>query len=156
MSFNAATRTFSGTPSVAGSWNVMVTAQDSFGAVVSTTLQVTTPNEAPVITTSIPDFNLVYAKVYADNPFAQRHWQTLNVSAESAGTVTIRPTFNGVAGSDRTLDADGRCAFEVPRNAPAIGNTMQVGLTVFGGGERVRLHGFSLDYRDHTERRRNR
>jgi hypothetical protein len=107
-------------------------------------------------TAAYGDFNLTYATVYADNPFAQRHWQTLNVSAETAGTVTITPTFNGVAGSARTLDADGRCAFEVPRNAPAIGNTMQIGLTVAAGSSRVKLHGFSVDYRDHTERRRNR
>jgi hypothetical protein len=105
---------------------------------------------------SYADFSMTYATVYADNPFAQRHWQTLNVSAETAGAATIAPTFNGVAGSARTLGADGRCAFEVPRNAPAIGNTMQIGLTVATSGAHVKLHGFSLDYRDHTERRGNR
>lgn len=105
---------------------------------------------------SYADCSMTYAPVYADNPFAQRHWQTLNVSVEAAGSVSITPTFNGVAGSSRTPGADGRCAFEVPRNAPAIGNTMQVGLTVTAGGNRVKLHGFSLDYRDHTDRRRNR
>lgn len=102
------------------------------------------------------NFSLTYATVYADNPFAQRHWQVLNVSAETTGTVTITPTFNGVAGAARTLGADGRCAFEVPRNAPAIGNTMQVALSVSANGNLVKLHGFSLDYRDHTERRGNR
>lgn len=100
------------------------------------------------------NFNLTYANVYADNPFAQRHWQTLNVSAETSAA-TITPTFNGVAGNARTLDADGRVGFEVPRNAPAIGNTMQIGLTVVTS-VRTKLNGFSIDYRDHTERRKTR
>lgn len=100
------------------------------------------------------NFNLTYAKIYADNPFAQRHWQTLNVSAETAGA-TITPTFNGVSGSARTLDSDGRAGFEVPRNAPAIGNTMQVGLSVVTS-VRTKLNGFAIDYRDHTERRKTR
>jgi hypothetical protein len=100
------------------------------------------------------NFGLTYATIYADNPFAQRHWQTLNVSAETAGA-TITPTFNGVAGSARTLDTDGRAGFEVPRNAPAIGNTMQVGLSV-ATSVRTKLNGFAIDYRDHTERRKTR
>lgn len=100
------------------------------------------------------NFNMTYANVYADNPFAQRHWQTLNVSAETAGA-TITPTFNGVSGSSRTLDADGRAGFEVPRNAPAIGNTMQVGLSVVTS-VRTKLNGFALDYRDQTDRRKTR
>lgn len=105
---------------------------------------------------SMANFSMTYATVYADNPFAQRHWQTLNVSAETAGSVTVTATFNGVSGGSRTLGADGRVAFEVPRNAPAIGNTLQVALSVTAGGNSVKLNGFALDYRDHTERRRTR
>jgi hypothetical protein len=100
------------------------------------------------------NFNLTYQSIYADNPFAQRHWQTLNVSAETAGA-TITPKFNGVSGSSRTLDSDGRAGFEVPRNAPAIGNTMQIGLTV-ATSVRTKLNGFAIDYRDHTDRRKTR
>lgn len=103
------------------------------------------------------DMSMTFARVYADNPFAQRHWQTLSVSAEvTGGPVTLTPSFNGLAGTPRTLDASGRASFEVPRNAPAIGNTMTIGLTVAANGGRVKLHGFALDYRDQTERRRNR
>jgi hypothetical protein len=104
------------------------------------------------------DMSLTFARVYADNPFAQRHWQTLSVSADVSGgvPVTITPSFNGLAGSTRTLDASGRASFEVPRNAPAIGNTMTVGLSVVANGASVKLHGFALDYRDQTERSKNR
>lgn len=100
------------------------------------------------------NFNLTYQSIYADNPFAQRHWQTLNVSAETSAA-TIATTFNGVAGETRTLDADGRAGFEVPRDAPAIGNTMQIGLAITTS-VRTKLNGFSIDYRDHTERRKTR
>ena len=99
-------------------------------------------------------FSLTYQNIYADNPFAQRHWQTLNISAETT-SATFAPTFNGVAGETRTLDAAGRAGFEVPRNAPAIGNTLQVGLTVTTN-VRTKLNGFAIDYRDHTDRRRTR
>lgn len=100
------------------------------------------------------NFNLTYQSIYADNPFAQRHWQALNVSLETTGA-TITPTFNGVAGETRTLDSDGRAGFETPRNAPAIGNTMQIGLSVVTSA-RTKLNGFSIDYRDHTDRRKTR
>lgn len=100
------------------------------------------------------NFSMTYARIYADNPFAQRHWQTLNVSAETSAA-TIATTFNGVSGGSRALGADGRAGFEIPRNAPAIGNTMEVGIAVTTS-VRTKLHGFSIDYRDHTERRRNR
>lgn len=98
--------------------------------------------------------SMTYQPVYADNPFAQRHWQTLNVSGESSAA-TITPTFNGVACSARSLGTDGRVAFEVPRNAPAIGNSMQVKIDVTTS-VRTKLNGFALDYRDHTDRRRTR
>lgn len=99
-------------------------------------------------------FSFTYQRVYGENPFAQRQWQTLNVSAETAGA-TVQPTFNATAGSTRTLDADGRAGFEVPRNAPAVGNTLQVTINVTTTNH-TKLHGFALDYRDHTDRRKNR
>lgn len=109
--------------------------------------------------TNRSDMSATFARVYADNPFAQRHWQTLNVSVElsgAGGPVTIVPSFNGLAGSSRVVDASGRVSFEVPRNAPAVGNTMAIGLTITANGRSVKLHGFALDYRDLTERHKNR
>jgi hypothetical protein len=100
------------------------------------------------------NFNYTYQTVYGDNPFALRQWQTLNVTAETAGA-TVQPTFNATVGNSRALDADGRAGFEVPRNAPAVGNTLQVKVDVVTAN-RTKVTGIALDYRDHTDRRKNR
>lgn len=58
ISFNAATRTFSGTPTAGGTSAITVTAKDSGGKTATDTfnLSVTTPgNDAPVLVTAIPD-----------------------------------------------------------------------------------------------------
>lgn len=100
------------------------------------------------------NFSITYQPVYADNPFAQRQWQTLSVSADTA-SATITPTFNSTAGNSRAIDATGRVSFDVPRNAPAIGNTMQVKIDVTTSA-RTKLYGFAIDFVDMTDRRRNR
>lgn len=102
------------------------------------------------------NMNVQFARVYADNPFVQRHWQSVSLSADvTGGSAVVTPNFNGLDGAPRTLDSSGRATFEVPRNAPAIGNTMQVGFSV-STTAKVALHGFALTYRDQTERNKNR
>lgn len=100
-----------------------------------------------------------YQPVYADNPFAQRQWQSVDLVAEP--TVNGNYFFvqcNGVAtstGGGRAL-TNGRVSFEVPRNAPAIGNTMGITVFVDGNAGVTRILGVALNYRDATDRRRKR
>jgi Ca2+-binding RTX toxin-like protein len=56
LSFNAATRTLSGTPSMAGTINVRVTASDTGNLTVSDVFDIVVkaPNRAPVLTTFLP------------------------------------------------------------------------------------------------------
>ena len=53
MSFNATTRTLSGTPRAVGTWTITVTATDTSGASASRSFTVTTPNVAPVVANAI-------------------------------------------------------------------------------------------------------
>ncbi|QNN46213.1 putative Ig domain-containing protein [Thermomonas brevis] len=58
LDFNAATRTFSGTPWGDGSWTIKVTARDAAGATVTDTFVLTVPsppNQPPTVVTPIPD-----------------------------------------------------------------------------------------------------
>jgi len=58
IAFNAATRTFSGTPTVDGATSIIVTAKDSGGKTATDTFILTvtdTFNDAPVLVTAIPD-----------------------------------------------------------------------------------------------------
>jgi YD repeat-containing protein len=54
MSFNASTRTLSGTPQPSGSWTVTITATDVAGVATGKAFVVTTPNVAPVVSATIP------------------------------------------------------------------------------------------------------
>jgi len=54
MSFNASTRTLSGTPQPVGAWTITVTATDTAGTPASKTFTVTTPNVAPVVAATVP------------------------------------------------------------------------------------------------------
>jgi len=106
------------------------------------------------------DYSLRYQVVYADNPFSQRHWQSLDVSMEADGA-TVTPSFNGLAVTPRVISNRGssehaRAGFHVPRNAPSVANNIEVGLAVSSAGQRAALHGFALNFVDLTEQRKKR
>jgi hypothetical protein len=112
---------------------------------------------SPTATASI---DVAYQPVYADNPFSQRQWQSVDLSAEPtvAGS-HFRILCNGVAtavGNAMRQLTNGRLSAEVPRNAPATGNTMAISVEVSGSAGHTRINGVALNYRDTTERRRKR
>lgn len=108
--------------------------------------------------TAASGVDLTYQQVYSDNPFAQRQWQSVDLVVENdAGGNNYMVSCNGVAASltNRPL-INGRVSFEVPRNAPAIGNTMAIRVQALAAAGFVRILGIALNFRDQTDRRRNR
>ena len=65
MSFNSATRAFTGTPPSAGAWTLTVTATDPVGATVSTQFTITSVvNNAPVVANAVPDQNAIRQQAF--------------------------------------------------------------------------------------------
>lgn len=146
MSFNTATRTFSGTPQAVGNWNITVTVQDPFGATVTDTFVVNTANEAPVITTDIPDlsatagqpFSYTFPAFTDANGSAVTYtlvgsppsWLTLNATTRTlSGTPTVAGTYalsvRGSDGSLATLDSFTLTVSANPNNsAPVVSNPL--------------------------------
>lgn len=95
LSFNAATRVVTGTPSASGSWTVTYTANDGRGGVVSTTFTyaIAEPvgNQAPVVTNPLPDrtydMNTGFSFQFVSNTFSDPEGQTLTyLATKSDGT----------------------------------------------------------------------
>lgn len=125
----------------------VVVGRDSFGW-----------NIRAATSSSVETLDVSYQPVYADNPFAQRQWQSVEVAAEAenAGDHFLAHCNNLAASSGyRPLD-NGRVGFEVPRNAPAIGNTMGIRLVVLQTAGFCRILGVALNYEEQTDRRRKR
>lgn len=106
---------------------------------------------------------LLFQPVYSSNPFFLRHWQVVNVAAESSVGFSLAATANGVSMGTRTVppgDASiySRTGYGVPRNAPCVSNNLQLGLNMTSSSlaSRVRIQGVELNYVDLTEQRKAR
>ena len=147
MSFNAATRTFSGTPGVTGSWTITYTATDSSGVSASTTFTVTTPSAPPAYNGTLsnqsasPGVGFSYtvpAGAFTDpngdaltysadgNGVALPSWLSFNAATRTfsgtpsaAGSWTIR-----VMASDGTSTASGTFTISTANVGPVYNNTL--------------------------------
>ena len=104
------------------------------------------------------DTAIAYQAVYADNPFAQRQWQSVDVAVDLQNPgPRVGIQCNGVSTSTSfRAPTNGRLSAEVPRNAPAIGNTMAIRVQLDAIGGFAKISGVALNYRDQTDRRRKR
>ncbi|HEX7112531.1 MAG TPA: putative Ig domain-containing protein, partial [Mizugakiibacter sp.] len=149
LSFNASTRTFSGTPTTAGTWTIVVTATDPSGANASAGFKITTANAAPTVANAIPNqtaqpsqafsytvpantFNdanndpLTYSASLS-NGSALPSWLTFNASTRTfsgtgtaAGSWTIKVSATDTSG----LTASTTFVITVPQVAPQYNNTL--------------------------------
>lgn len=113
--------------------------------------------EASVITAT---GQVQFQPIYTDNPFSLKHWQQFDVGVEASSAV-ITASFNGVTDVSRTatdagLSENARVGFAIPRNAPAIANTICPGLTINPDAGDFSLQGFALQFEDLTEQRNKR
>lgn len=112
--------------------------------------------------TTYGNFTFEYAAVYADNPFVLRQWQSIDIALENPPSGGINVFFNDVAANTVPLTATGtgtvkRIGCEVPRNAPAIGNTMRVTIQgINSSSTPCKILGVALRYTDLTETRASR
>lgn len=117
-----------------------------------------------------------FQPLYADNPFVLRHWQSLNVafSTASAGINQIICYLNapkifsstGVNAGAISLTSSAvgrdpnaeRASWGIPRDSPAVANSIGVSLFIGNGGETSKkvLQGIALDYVDLTPQRKSR
>lgn len=100
-----------------------------------------------------------YQPISSRAPFSMKQWQDMVVvcAASDAGK-TITPRFNGTNFTSRDLisqNRDARVGFGVPRNAPAVANTLSPGLTIASSLE-ARLYGVVLRSVELTDQRKNR
>jgi uncharacterized protein YhjY with autotransporter beta-barrel domain len=141
LTFNAATRSFSGTPTQSGTFNISVTVTDSTGGTAAT---ITTPYTlsiaAPSLTltpATVPSGTggVAYAQMFSASggiaPYsytvsagALPQGLTLNASTGAlAGTPSVAGSFNfSITGKDSTTGAAGSVtqAYTLPVSAPAI------------------------------------
>jgi hypothetical protein len=109
--------------------------------------------------------NFSYQAVYANDPFAQRHWQQADFvfdTTASPGSITLNFFANGVSSGQRPVTANAntgtltRTSFSITKEAPAIANAMRLGLAATSGTFAVvRVFGASMQYVDFTEFRKN-
>lgn len=96
-----------------------------------------------------------FQPVYTDNPFSLKHWQQLDVSFTGAPGVLAQYNESvndaGLALSNAGPQAQARGSWDIPRDAPAIANSIVVAL--FTGPSAWTLQGISLQFQDLTEQR---
>lgn len=109
-----------------------------------------------------------FQPVVTDDPFTMRQFQRVEVvfDLDVPTNVTLVCRFNDNAATDQTRtfaaatgpSVNNRLSFIVPRNAPAVANTIKIRLiaTTSGGGAFVRLLGVALKYSNPTEQRKAR
>ncbi|MFZ5636354.1 MAG: putative Ig domain-containing protein [Pseudomonadota bacterium] len=157
MTFNASTRTFSGTPGVVGSWTITYTATDPYGASASTSFTVTTPSTPPVYNGTLsnqsasPGVGFSYtvpAGAFTDpngdtltysadgNGAALPSWLSFNAATRTfsgtpsaAGTWTIR-----VMASDGTSTASGTFTISTANVGPVYNGTLPARTGTSGSG----------------------
>lgn len=126
-------------------------------------LTLRTNNTASVPSTTTWEFQ----PVVADDPFTLRQFQrvevTFDIEAPTFVTLTCRFNDNGATDQTRTFAAatgpsvNNRLSFIVPRNAPAVANTIKIQLVASGSGQAfIRLLGVALKYSTPTEQRKAR
>jgi YD repeat-containing protein len=110
VTFNAGTRTFSGTPTTSGSYIITLVATDPSAATVSTTFVMTIGNVAPTVQTTIPNQsvqrNQAYSYTVPSNTFADVNSDTLTYSASGlpAG-LTFNASTRVISGTPTTQGA---------------------------------------------------
>ena len=147
MSFNAATRTFSGTPGVTGNWTIVYTATDPSGAAASTSFVVTTPSAPPVyngtLTTQVAAPGVAFTYTVPAGAFTDPNGDALTYSADGNGvalpswlsfnaatrTFTGTPSAAGswtirVMASDGTSTVSGTFGITTANVAPVYNNTL--------------------------------
>ena len=145
LSFTGSTRTFSGTPSAEGTWNITVTANDGQGGSVSDTfsLTVTQPaNTAPIVNRALWDQSVErftpLSYTFASDSFIDGDGDSLTYTATQSSGYALPSwlsfnastrTFSGVTGTTgttyvRVTASDGR--------GGSVSDTFSI--TVFGGG----------------------
>lgn len=116
---------------------------------------------APLFTEStlFQPLTFQYQTLYNGNPFTLKRWQDATFVARpgDAGNGII-PLFNNVTRPSSQLVSqynDSRVTFTIPRNAPAVGNGLNVALT-FLGTNNLGIYGVSLRAAVLTDQRKQR
>lgn len=100
-----------------------------------------------------------YQPIATDNPFAMKQWIDMVVVASAADAgKSVVPRFNGAAYTARNLvsqDRDARVSYGVPRNVPAVANSLSPGFSMAGSGS-LSFYGVSLRSVMLTDQRKQR
>ena len=115
LTFTAASRNFSGTPTSGGTISVKVTASDGKGATVSDTFDIAV-NTVPTVANEIPDqtatVGSAFSYAFPANTFADADNDTLSYTAEQSdgnalpSWLSFTPSTRSFAGTPQSSDAD--------------------------------------------------